>query len=124
MIKRDKDISEFYDILNRKLFSDSLIILKSDEKKNVIVSASFEEIIGDYCRNILKCEVISNNTKNNTIDINFDYKVNALIKKYGKNISVVKAYGNSRGDFPLLKLAKYSFFRKKNGKINRWINPE
>jgi len=124
MIKRGKKISEFHCILNANLFKDSIELIKPDNLNRIVVSASFEEIIGSYCRDILNLESISNNLNDHQLDVNYYQKLKSLRKKYGDDVIIRKAYGNSEGDFELLKNAKFSLYRNKKGEIVNWINPK
>ena len=122
MKKKGKNIYDFHNVLNKSLYCDSRNILESDGIPKIIISASFDEIIGSYCREVLGVKVISNKLSRIEIDVNYEYKVIVLKKDFGESISVRKAFGNSEGDFDLLKKAKFAFLRTKEGKINRWID--
>lgn len=113
---------EIKDLLDRRLFNDSKRIInnyKSQGIQVVIVSASFKEIIGDYVRDHLQCDLIANELNNIKIDINHTEKVNQVIKNYPNSI-IEFAYGNSSGDIPMLCLANRSFWRHKDGTLKEW----
>lgn len=119
MKKRKKNIKNFFEILNNHLFDDSLFLINNSKNLKIIISASFFEIIGEYCRDILKVNLISN-SYDDTDDINYINKVIALKKRFGNKVEIINAYGNSMGDFDILRLAKNSFYRKKNGVLVLW----
>lgn len=115
---------EIKDLLDRKLFKDSKRIInnyKSQGIRVVIVSASFKEIIGDFVRDELKCDLIANELNKFKIDINHTEKVNQVLNNY-PNSTIEYAYGNSSGDVPMLRLANKSFWRHKNGRLEEWKN--
>jgi phosphoserine phosphatase len=119
---KGKKINDFHNVLNKSLYGDSLNILQRDGVLKIVISASFDEIIGSYCREVLGVKVIANQLSRIDLDVNYDYKVIVLKKEFGESIVVRKAYGNSIGDFDLLKKAELGFFRTKEGKINRWVD--
>ena len=120
MKKRNKNIQEFNDLLFENLFDDSLNLLKSTKNKKVIVSASFSEIIGNFCQEKLGVTLIANSFKEKEKDVNYDQKVISLNEYFNEDFLIINAYGNSEGDYSLLKTAKNSFYRNQNGNIIKW----
>ena len=123
MTKKNKKISDFNNILNNALFNDSLDLIKSDNFPKVVVSASFDELIGSYCRDVLGVKLIANRLSLCNQDINYAQKVVSLKNEFGYHVSLRNAFGNSHGDFALLRKSKFSFFRTKNGEIINWVDP-
>ena len=99
------------------MFLDSLNILYRSKRKSVIVSASFVELIGSFCKNELKITLVANSLLNYDIDINHSQKVKVLKARFGKDLIILNAYGNSAGDFDMLNFSEKSFFRTSKGKI-------
>ena len=124
MIKKNKNINEFHKILESKLFSDSIDLINNERNnfKVVIVSASFEQIVQKFCINFLKVDVITNSvaTYLPENDINFENKILCLKQKYGENIQIQSAYGNSIGDKSMLEHSINPYWRFSNGKIIKW----
>ena len=54
------------------------------------------------------------------IDLNHLNKVKVIKSNYGLDHVLELAYGNSKGDFEMLRYSKNPFFRIKNGKIIKW----
>ena len=52
--------------------------------------------------------------------INFDNKVKRLNSKYPFGYSVKAAYGNTKGDIPMLELAEKAFWVNENGEISKF----
>lgn len=123
-IKLNKNIKQFNDILKDNLFEDSLELLKKDNSKNqvFIVSASFFEILNDFCKNYLKVKLLTNKLEsfNNLNDVNGRNKINALNCSINTSYKINQAYGNSSGDFEFMNISEKPFLRLKNGKIIKW----
>ncbi len=124
MHRRNMNLKEFNSILKNNLFPDSLDLINKSKGKVVIVSASFNEIIGPFCDDILGVRVICNTISDFNMDINYDQKVIMVNKYYGNDIIICNAYGNSEGDYSLLNKAKNSFFRIRNGNLYNWKDLE
>jgi phosphoserine phosphatase len=118
------DIQKFNNILSDNLFEDSLEILKINKSKFdiYIISASFYEIISSFCLTQLGVNLISNNLKayNTLNDINYKNKVLALNLDIKNDYKIVKAYGNSSGDYDFMRISKIAYLRKKSGENIIW----
>ena len=110
--------------LQNNLYHDSKAIIQDyvdQGLKVVVVSASFKEIIGEFVKNELKCDLLSNELTKVEVDINHIEKVKQVQTNYPKLI-IKYAYGNSKGDIPMLRIADKSYWRNNNGLIEEWKN--
>jgi phosphoserine phosphatase len=117
MIRRKLDMLDFDEVLEVALFADSIDLIKSCKEEVVVVSASYNEIIGGFCQRVLGVEVLANSYNNPDLDVNHNQKVLALRDKYGSGLALCKAFGNSSGDLPLLFLAEKGFWRTTEGEL-------
>lgn len=120
MSKRNKNIYDYYECLNKQLFKDSISLLNKSGNIKVIVSASYQELIGGYCKKVLGVKLVCNSFSAPNLDVNYKQKVISLTAAYGHEISIVNAYGNSKGDYDLLQAANNSFYRDDKGKLILW----
>ena len=125
MNKKGKNLKDFNTILQKSLFPDSLLILKKNIGiDNIIISASFHEIIGTFCREVLNVKLISNSLLVEEVDVNYQQKLIALKQEFGSSIIIIKAYGNSSGDYDIFRAAQFCLYRTKKGELIRWIDPK
>lgn len=89
----------------------------------VIISAGYYEIIQLIIGDHLKYKIIANSLfdKNPEI-INYENKVTRLNLEFKSNYFVKAAYGNTKGDIPMLQLAKKAFWVDENGEISEFSN--
>ena len=116
---QNKNISDFNIELKKKLFWDSLSLINEKKYATVVISASYEEIIGDFVKKELGCELITNRINIDEKDVNGRNKVSKFKRRY-PNSEIMIAYGNSKGDFPMMREARKSFLRVKNGNLELW----
>ena len=123
-ICKSNNMETFNDLLEESLYPDTMQIiqnLKASNKIVVVVSASFEEIIGDFVKNRLNCRLISNTINHMYLDINNAQKL-LSVKELFPEYKISVAYGNGPGDFSIMNAADISYFRHKNGVIDIWKN--
>lgn len=115
---KNLDITKFSSILESKLFKDSrnLIEKSSRDSDNLVVTASYEEIVGDFVQNSLGIYLLAARLDSNDVAYNCQGKVDAL-KAFNREINLLRAYGNSKGDKEMLEMAKYAYRRLKTSKI-------
>ena len=119
-IKRNLDINLFTKKLLHEEFLDSKKLINDLKKKYhvIIVSASFDFILEGYSKHY--GITVFSNSLNSLIDLNHLNKVKVIKSNYGLDHVLELAYGNSKGDFEMLRYSKNPFFRIKNGKIIKW----
>lgn len=89
----------------------------------IIVSAGYSEIIRLIIGEDLEYELIANSLfDSNPETINFENKVTKLNLKVKSTYFVKAAYGNTKGDIPMLRLAEKAFWVDKKGKIYKFSN--
>jgi len=115
MQERALSIEDFDTLLSKMMFEDTYPLLEQTEDDVLVVSASFKEIIGSFCKRTLKVELISNELSRPEIDVNGYHKVIALKESKGDDVIINKAYGNSKGDYPLLDYALKGYLRTSRG---------
>lgn len=123
-ISRSNDLKGFNDLLEQSLFPDILDIiqkLKLSKRTIVVISASFEEIIGDFVSSRLQCMLIANTLSNNNLDVNYDQKL-LSIKEFYPGYLIKVAYGNSPGDYAIMNEAEISLIRHADGTLEKWKN--
>ena len=85
----------------------------------VIISAGYYEIIRLIMGDELKYELIANSLFDKKPEaINYENKVTRLNLEYKSNYLVKAAYGNTKGDIPMLELAEKAFWVDENGRIS------
>ena len=89
----------------------------------VIISAGYSELIQLIMGDDLKYEIIANSLfdKNPEI-INYENKVTRLNLEFKSNYLVKAAYGNTKGDIPMLQLAEKAFWVDETGEISEFSN--
>lgn len=88
-----------------------------------IISAGYKEIIQGMLGNSENVIVLANSLHDvNPNPINFCGKVKAIEAHKTDFHSVAYAYGNSRGDVPMLQLAEKAFWVDENGEISEFSN--
>lgn len=86
----------------------------------VIVSAGYKEIIRIVLGNDFQYEIIANSIlERNPKQINYENKVLMVGKKY-EGYLVQSAYGNTKGDIPMLQLAEKAFWVDEHGEISEF----
>ena len=81
----------------------------------VIVSAGYREVIRIVLGNDFQYQIIANSLhERNSKQINYENKVLLVGKKY-EGYLVQSAYGNTKGDIPMLTLAEKAFWVDENG---------
>jgi phosphoserine phosphatase len=86
----------------------------------VIVSAGYSEIIRIVLGNDFQYQIIANSLyERNPKQINFENKVLMVEQKF-KGYLVQSAYGNTKGDIPMLQLADKAFWVDENGRISEF----
>lgn len=121
---KKKNQTDYSKQLENDLFNDSKAIIQNyldQGLKVVVVSASFKELIGEFVKNELKCDLISNELTKGEVDVNDVEKVRQIYTNYPKSI-IKYAYGNSNGDIPMLRIAQKSFWRNRKGVLEEWRN--
>lgn len=118
--------SEFIQQTQKKFFkqvySRAKIYIQRDYRL-VIISAGYSEIIRLIIGNDLEYDLIANSIfEKDPVVINFEEKVKRLNSKYQFGYSVKAAYGNTKGDFPMLQLAEKGFWVDENGEISEFCN--
>lgn len=89
----------------------------------VIISAGYYEIIQLIIGDDLKFEIIANSLFDKKPEaINYETKVIRLNTGFKSNFSVKAAYGNTKGDIPMLLLAEKAFWVDENGGISEFSN--
>lgn len=116
-----KDFSK--SVLPKLIRPKALEEIKRLKEKNtivVIVSASPEDWIGDWTKQYqleaitTKLEVLHSRVTGKILGKNChgDEKVNRIVQKYNlEDYTVVGAYGDSRGDKPMLSLAQKAYYK-------------
>lgn len=88
----------------------------------VIVSAGYREIIRIVLGNNFQYQIIADSLhERNPKQINYENKVLMVGKKY-EGYLVKSAYGNTKGDIPMLLLAEKAFWVDDIGKISEFSN--
>lgn len=91
--------------------------------KVVIISAGYSELIRLIMGDELKYELIANSLFDKKSEaINYENKVTRLNLEYKSNYQVKAAYGNTKGDIPMLELAEKAFWVDEKGKISEFCN--
>lgn len=119
---KKKNKSNFESFLTNFMFDDSIKLVESAKQNGripIVISASFVEIIGEFVNEILNCQLIAN-TLDKNIDVNGKEKLRQLRKFYPKAM-ISEAYGNTEGDFPMMREAQVAYLRKSNGILEKWI---
>ena len=89
----------------------------------IIISAGYREIISFIAGDDLEYELIANSLFDKKPDvINFENKVTKLNLEVESIYFVEAAYGNTKGDIPMLQLAEKAFWVDKNGGISEFSN--
>ena len=89
----------------------------------VIISAGYSEIIQLTMGEDLEYELIANSLFDKKPEvINYENKVTKLNLKVKTTYYVEAAYGNTKGDIPMLELAEKAFWVDKNGSISEFSN--
>lgn len=89
----------------------------------VIISAGYYEIIQLIIGDDLKYEIIANSLFDKNLEIiNYENKVTRLNLEFKSNYFVKAAYGNTKGDIPMLQLAEKAFWVDENGEISEFSN--
>ena len=118
--------SEFIKQTQMRMFKQVYIQAKSYIEKGyglVVISAGYSEIIRLILGNNLEYDLIANSIFEKDPEvINFENKVKRLNSKYELGYSVKVAYGNTKGDIPMLELAEKAFWVDENGKISNFSN--
>ena len=119
-IERNLDINLFTKKLLNEEFLDSNKLINDLKKKYhvIIVSASFDFILEGYSKHY-NIPIFSNSI-NSLIDLNHSRKVEVIKSNYGLDHVLDLAFGNSEGDFEMLRYSKTPYFRTKNGEIIEW----
>lgn len=104
---------KLYEIRNEFWFHDLFIILNQDYY-NVVISASYKEILLILLEDILEVDkILAVSVHGNEPRYDFERKLDAYREHFGeKEIEV--AYGDTVSDFPLLGFAKKGYLRKQN----------
>lgn len=117
--------SSFTRIARKKLFKKVYRELEGNIQngnKVVIVSAGYRELIRLIMGDELKYELIANSLfDKKTEAINYENKVTRLNLEYKRIYQVKAAYGNTKGDIPMLELAEKAFWVDKNGRISEFM---
>lgn len=91
--------------------------------KVVIISAGYSELIRLIMGDEFEYELIANSLFDKKSEaINYENKVTRLNLEYKSNYQVKAAYGNTKGDIPMLELAEKAFWVDKNGRIAEFSN--
>ena len=89
----------------------------------IIISAGYKEIISSIIGDDLEYELIANSLFDRKPEvINYENKVTRLTLEYKSNYLVKAAYGNTKGDIPMLELAEKAFWVDENGRISEFSN--
>ena len=85
----------------------------------VIISAGYSEIIRLIIGDDIEYELIANSLFHKKPEVvNFENKVTRLNVKLKSTYFVKAAYGNTRGDIPMLQLAEKAYWVDENGRIS------
>lgn len=89
----------------------------------IIVSAGYREIISFIIGDDLEYKLIANSLFDKKPEvINYENKVTRLNLEFKSNYLVKAAYGNTKGDIPMLQLAEKAFWVDENGEISEFCN--
>ena len=87
--------------------------------KIIVVSAGIKEIIYSLLPKHIDTILIANSFNDLCLPfINYEQKVVSLNLFFKDNFSIHAAYGNTRGDIPLLKLSKKAYWVNADGSFN------
>lgn len=101
------------EIRNDFWFDDFFIILNEDYY-NVIISASYKEILLILLKDILEVdEILAVSVHGNEPRYDFERKLDVYKEHFGEK-EIEAAYGDTVSDFPLLGFAKKGYLRKQN----------
>ena len=118
--------SEFINQARKRIFEQvygQAINHVNNDCSLVIISAGYYEIIQLIIGDQLKYKIIANSLfdKNPEL-INYENKVTRLNLEFKSNYFVKAAYGNTKGDIPMLQLAEKAFWVDENGEISEFSN--
>ncbi len=113
----DFDKNFWLNILLNDEFDDTNKLINKYKRTHtiVIISASFNILIDEYCK-YYGIKYISN-TIDYSHDVNFENKLTEFHKKFGKSININLSIGNSSGDYAILLNSKKSYLRNKSGSL-------
>ena len=116
--------SEFLNQARKRIFEEvygRAINHVNNDSSLVIISAGYYEIIRLIIGDDFKYEVIANSLfdKNPEV-INYENKVTRLNLEFKSNYFVKAAYGNTKGDIPMLQLAEKAFWVDEHGEISEF----
>lgn len=118
------DLNEFLVLLRNETFDavfNRMLYLKSLGREIYIVSAGYKEIIEAYLTPDLQPCVIARSIYDVQLsEINFDAKVEEILKRLSAKDVIDEAYGNSKGDVPMLKLAEKAYWVDRSGVISEF----
>lgn len=119
-LKQSEFISQAQNSIFEQVHSKAINYMDSGNRI-LIISAGYSEIIQLILGNNLKYELIANSLflKEPEV-INFEKKVLRLKLKVKSNYHVRAAYGNTKGDIPMLKIADRAYWVNKNGEISEF----
>ena len=108
------------------LFDDvvsSLLTLEKEAVTIVIISAGYKEIIEGILDGIVSFICIAVSLQDAFADdINFKEKVIKFNEIKLRKSVVLAAFGNTKGDIPMLQLARKAYWVDKNGRISEFSN--
>jgi phosphoserine phosphatase len=89
----------------------------------VIISAGYSEIIRLIIGDNLTYELIANSLFDKEPEvINYENKIKRLNLKVKSTYFIKAAYGNTKGDIPMLQLAEKAFWVDENGRISEFLD--
>lgn len=119
-------LGEFLVLLKKETFKivfNRLVDLNSSGCEIIIVSAGYKEIIEAYLNSELDALVVARSIYDvEPSEINFEVKVEKVLKRVSSEDVIEEAYGNTKGDIPMLELAEKAFWVDENGKISEFVS--
>lgn len=116
--------SEFLNQARKRIFEQVYSQAKNHVNNDcslVIISAGYYEIIQLIIGEDFKYEIIANSLFDKNVEIiNYENKVTRLNLEFKSNYFVKAAYGNTKGDIPMLQLAEKAFWVDEHGEISEF----
>lgn len=124
--KRELVTGEFSRLGKELLFDDVVLSLTNLIREGVtivIISAGYKEIIEEIMDGVVSFICIAVSLQDACADdINFKRKVLKFKEIELRKSVVLAAFGNTKGDIPMLQLARKAYWVDKNGRISEFSN--
>lgn len=118
--------SEFLNLAQKRVFKQvysRAINHMNNDCSLIIISAGYSEIIRLIMGDDLEFRIIANSLFDRKPEvINYKNKVTRLNLEFNSNYFIKAAYGNTKGDIPMLELAEKAFWVDENGGISEFSN--